>query len=317
MVAFLSFWLVGWAAGEVFAIGTLLNLLPPHQRAPPTVLLGLWLVLWTVGGVGAIGALLQQVFGREELEWSSERLTVRRRFREDVALGRDDLDDVVLIGRDRTLAARTRTRTLPLVTLGTRHERTALRDELRRSLDLGHRVVATVPAGWSEVRDPTGRLVLEASRAPALVGGVVSWLLSALPAREAIRAEAPVEAALWTLVVVLALAVGLAALLWRRELLMAPGRLTLRTSGLRSSVVTIALEGLAVRLETDSDDDEWVSLVAFGKDRELEILRRQDEAEPALVLGRRLAAETGAPLAIAPELEARLGMARPTVTFDP
>lgn len=238
VVGFLSVWLVGWAAGEVFAVGTLLRLLPPQESAPPALFLGLWLTLWTVGGLGALAALLQQVLGREELEWSSERLTVKRRFRQDVALHRDELDDLVLTGRELTLSARTRTGTVPLVTLGTRQERTELRDELRRVLDLGHRVVAAVPPGWREVQDSTGRLVLEASRGPTLIGGGVLWLLSAWPALKAVRAvrgDAALDALLWTLVVLLALGAGLAALLSRRELLMAPGRLTLRKSGLRSS----------------------------------------------------------------------------------
>lgn len=320
VVGFLSVWLVGWAAGEVFAVGTLLRLLPPQESAPPALFLGLWLTLWTVGGLGALAALLQQVLGREELEWSSERLTVKRRFRQDVALHRDELDDLVLTGRELTLSARTRTGTVPLVTLGTRQERTELRDELRRVLDLGHRVVAAVPPGWREVQDSTGRLVLEASRGPTLIGGGALWLLSAWPALKAVRAlrrDAALDALLWTLVVLLALGAGLAALLSRRELLMAPGRLTLRKSGLRSSLVTIALEGLAVRVETDSDGDEWVALVAFGEARELELVRRQNDAEAALVLGRRLAVETGARLSLAPELESRLGMAPPTASSGP
>lgn len=56
---FLGFWLCGWAAGEVFAIGALTGIFGGGAMAqgggiPATLFLCVWLCLWTLGGSAAI-----------------------------------------------------------------------------------------------------------------------------------------------------------------------------------------------------------------------------------------------------------------------
>lgn len=75
---------------------------------------------------------------------------------------------------------------------------------------------------------------------------------------------------------------------------------------------------LAVRASTDSDRDTWFELVAFSAGDERVLVRAMDDVDPAVALGRRLAAETGAPLSFAPEVEALVGPveALPPVVSD-
>jgi len=51
VVAFLIFWLCGWAMGEVFALGALFSGGTPW---PVKLFLLVWVVFWTIGGLAAI-----------------------------------------------------------------------------------------------------------------------------------------------------------------------------------------------------------------------------------------------------------------------
>src|SRR4051794_29139443 len=75
MVGFLAFWLCGWAAGETFALGTLLAWLGvPVGRlqldhagfsVAAAAFILFWLTLWTLGGLAALYTLLRTAFGRD------------------------------------------------------------------------------------------------------------------------------------------------------------------------------------------------------------------------------------------------------------
>lgn len=61
--AFLSLWLIGWAAGEYFALGQFFS----GGISITDLFLLLWLVPWTLGGAGVLWVLGWQLFGVERL----------------------------------------------------------------------------------------------------------------------------------------------------------------------------------------------------------------------------------------------------------
>ena len=70
ILLFLSFWLIGWAVGEVFAIATVLSDLFGNTDENSVVefnkiFMFVWLGGWTVGGFLAIKTLLWQIAGKE------------------------------------------------------------------------------------------------------------------------------------------------------------------------------------------------------------------------------------------------------------
>lgn len=73
--AFLSVWLCGWLAGELFAIGALFA---PGTPLPARAFLLFWLTFWTFGGLAAIGALLNGLGGAAVLRLDHDALTIRK-----------------------------------------------------------------------------------------------------------------------------------------------------------------------------------------------------------------------------------------------
>lgn len=69
MTGFLCLWLAGWAAGEMFALRTLLA-----GGLGPSLFLIIWLIPWTLGGAGVLWVVLWQLFGREQLFFTSGAL---------------------------------------------------------------------------------------------------------------------------------------------------------------------------------------------------------------------------------------------------
>jgi len=70
-VIFLPIWIVGWALGECFAIGTLVS--GKGGGSFPALFLGFWLTFWTIGGLFAMTAWSWMMFGRERLVVGSGR----------------------------------------------------------------------------------------------------------------------------------------------------------------------------------------------------------------------------------------------------
>lgn len=73
LIPFLSVWLVGWAGGEVFALGAIIaaglgHPIPMKGPAGPVVpFLAFWLTGWTVAGVFVMDALVWFLRGRESI----------------------------------------------------------------------------------------------------------------------------------------------------------------------------------------------------------------------------------------------------------
>lgn len=95
--AFLTFWLCGWLAGEVFVAGVLFSVVGNMLGVDIPALLGfnaqmtdesvswfvlafmlVWLTFWTFGGVFALRQLWKLLIGRERLFIEGGRLTAER-----------------------------------------------------------------------------------------------------------------------------------------------------------------------------------------------------------------------------------------------
>ena len=63
VAAFLTVWLLGWAAGEISALRALFSM--GTSFVPGSAFMLIWLLGWTAGGVVAAGALLMTIDGRE------------------------------------------------------------------------------------------------------------------------------------------------------------------------------------------------------------------------------------------------------------
>lgn len=70
IVAFLSLWLCGWAAGLFFAVGELFR----GGIGIPDLFLLFWIVPWTLGGLGVLWVVAWQLFGVERLFFTANSL---------------------------------------------------------------------------------------------------------------------------------------------------------------------------------------------------------------------------------------------------
>lgn len=75
MIAFLAFWMVGWAGGEVAVIRTLTS---GGIRASAYGFVALWLLLWTAGGLAGVLGLLWSFAGHEIVAVEGGFLSLRR-----------------------------------------------------------------------------------------------------------------------------------------------------------------------------------------------------------------------------------------------
>jgi hypothetical protein len=233
VAGFLSFWLCGWLAGEIFALWVLWRLLTSGlatgQWALPALLfLLVWLSLWSFGGAVA----LQQVLGAL---WSEDRLVLgadgslvcqahRGPFRRRQVLPLQEIRrfHVGLAGAGGgALMAERAGRPLEITRLGSPRQRQEAADQLNRLLGLRPLPdapgpvpardqtpeVALLPAGWRELTPSFGSPLLVPDpalrRQHRLVMGLVNlvlWGLLALLIR-----SGPAGPGFWALGIPLAL----------------------------------------------------------------------------------------------------------------
>ncbi len=307
--AFLTFWLSGWAAGELTVLLVLgkgaVTLVQQGRAALSLEALGvasfllLWLALWTVGGLGALRELGRCVAGRDDVLLSPARVTFRAfpfgRWR---SVPRSEVARVHQRAKGGALWLWTTSgEKLCISSLGTPEERAALQVRLMRTLDLDPRPgAARLPPGWLEagggealpvvVFPPSGgrrfgAACLAAFSASAMAIAVLSP-----------RVSSPV---------VLAAGLGGLALAgwflgWRRAWTVQDGTLALGWSGpFAVEPRRLALSELRLVHSTDSDGDDWHTLSAIVTGRSHTLTSSRDELDPDW-LGRWLSGRLGVPL---------------------
>ncbi len=188
VAAFLSFWLCGWLAGEIFALWVLWRMLggglATGQWALPAVLfLLVWLSLWSVGGAVALRQVLGALWSEDRLVLGADGSLVREAhrgpFRRRRPLPRQEIRrfHVGQIGAwGGPLMAELGGRPLEITRLGSLRERQEAADQLNRRLGLRpiaedpaddpgqvqSRIpaVPVLPAGWQELTPSFGSPLL-------------------------------------------------------------------------------------------------------------------------------------------------------------
>ena len=308
VAGFLSLWLGGWMAGEIFALWFLWNSLTTGQGPLPAVLFMLvWVCFWSLGGMFALGQVLRCL-------WSEDRLVLREDGRLELRcrLGPLDRRRPLPWHEIRQFRVQTDTagasalladlpgRSIPITRLGTHRERQEAAEQLNGVLGLRPAseepapTPAVLPPGWQEVTPsfdspllvPDGGLRRRQALVMALVCLVV-WGVVALLVGGALT-----RPGLWVGVVLFALP-GLACgwgLLWllfgRREWRLEPRRLVLqRRFGGRLRTLGEA-QALELTETIDSDGDRWYHLQATrSTGRPLRIDHNADDPASLRCLG--------------------------------
>ncbi|WP_216919024.1 hypothetical protein [Synechococcus sp. CCAP 1479/9] len=213
VAAFLSLWLCGWLAGEVFALWVLWRILGAFlvsgegAALPAALFLVLWLSLWTFGGAAALREVLRVL-------WSEDRLTVaadgglerqvrRGPFRRRRALPGREIRQFQVRGAGvwgGPLVAELPGRSLEITRLGSLRQRQEAAEQLNRRLGLRplaeepadgpgqaqSRIpaVPVLPAGWQELTPSFGSPLLVPEQAlrrqQRRVMGLVNLVLGGL-----------------------------------------------------------------------------------------------------------------------------------------
>ncbi len=321
--AFLGFWLVFWAVGEVLvlwllvtgAIAWVTGQPPKPGRAPletvPALATGLfmltWLAFWTLGGVFAGRAFFRQT-------WSADRLTVRSDGLELVRrtgpwvrrrwLARDDLRALHRGGNPPALRAETAGGVVELTDYGTAEEQRQLLAALHETLRLPppERWPPLLPEDWRVVAAPEGGEVLVRNPRPrragawvlggvaAAVGTVAATALAATPERPAYGAVGAIAAALAGFAAWGARRLARERDEWRLE----TGRVVRQRRRGGRAETRGAGTALQVREDTDGDGDRIFRLELRRDDGGREELdRTSQEPIEQRQLARWLAARTG------------------------
>ncbi len=187
VAAFLSFWLCGWLAGEVFALWVLWRILGEFLASgegvalPVALFLLVWLSLWTLGGAAALRELLRALWSEDRLTVAAdgevERLAQRGPFRRRRALSGREIRRFQVRGAGAwggPLVVELSGRSLEITRLGSLRQRQEAAEQLNRRLGLRpvaedpaqapgqDRIpaAAVLPAGWQELTPSFGSPLL-------------------------------------------------------------------------------------------------------------------------------------------------------------
>ncbi|HUR47329.1 MAG TPA: hypothetical protein VMZ27_15715 [Candidatus Saccharimonadales bacterium] len=198
---FLSFWLVGWAAGEVFALWILTagvwSLVTGHPQSgsrqpiavgmalPMGLFLLFWLTLWSFGGIMAIRELLRLLFGRDSILATPERLELHNSyglFRTRKTIPRAELRYFYLKPCGKGLCVETINGSVELTRLGNPKELQGLEQTLNQEYRLSPQALAegVLPVGWVEAVSPEREKVLIKDPSARRRQAVVAWVFCAL-----------------------------------------------------------------------------------------------------------------------------------------
>jgi hypothetical protein len=337
------FWLYGWLAGEVFALSTVLSMLhgavlpaPIAERLPDTsngggpfvvVFLLVWLTFWTFGGIFAFRQLLTLLWGREEISAGPEGIRVRRGagpFLWDKKISRRKIESIRMRRLSGPIKVETSDGVVRIASLGTREERQTLRDRLRESLQmeapvsLADGVEIRIPGVWEKAVDVTGAPVLRRSRALQAKAARVAWVTASIAGFSCVFVISrllppsgdsdPTALVFVTGGFTLLAAIGGVLFTWGRHEFVAHYRKLEVRRGVGSflKAKTYAEPDLVIKTRTDSDGDEFMSLVVREGEGEQALVSTLNEAHEPVIIGRGLAREMCTELTIPPEVRAVL-----------
>ena len=292
--------------------------IPGPGSASPLALsfIGAWLAIWTLAGIVALQQIVRLHASEDRLEWDGAGIEVLHRtgpFRSRRSWRADQIEHLSLSRADRALLVHTRRATHALTPWGTKRQRAAVCDEIRRALRSPGRALAKPagaepPRGW--VSSPAGeggtRLRRDLGRRAPL-----AWFATGtLAAAAAIAWSNGSLDVAWLPVagggaVAAAAAVALATAASARysfggtEVVFRKGEIEFRRGPLAwGARETLKPFRLYVGHTTDDDGDDWFELQARSGDRHRAIEREMNDSETVLLLARWLADRSGADLDI-------------------
>jgi len=331
VVAFLSFWLAGWLAGELFVLKALLGLIGvtfdiPFLDGDPSMsgeltgvalvaFLLVWFVFWTFGGIAAMIVALRLLFGRDVIELTPTGFAVRQAigpFERVIEFHRHDVSELRIKRSSGAILAVVKGRTVDVTHFGTDEEMHLVLGRIRAHTGITSTPPKTAefPDDWVESREPDGtiaytnRWVTSAScLAGCAVAGLASVAVAAVPilfmGRESSGANI-FWAVVGVILLVLATLFRTANDVWR----ISDGRLEIvRTFGLWRRTTEVRDAVLFVRLRIDDDNDEHTELLAIGKSKEHRLLSHMNAGREVVSVARRVAEITGWDLTISPDVE--------------
>ena len=272
---------------------------------------------------GAIDALLRSLWGSDELRIESGRLIAIRRsgpFTLQRVFEQGALRALNLRRKDHALMAADARGETVIAELGTRDQRTALRDALR--LHLLREAPSDAPAasgsdglpdGWRSDFDLEGRAVVHRRHANRPGWAAAGWLIAGLLmvggwqiASGMFSEGNPLGSAVRLLMLAMLVLLVLAGAAWlqfgRSDLVVSAGRFGRhRRFGRWDQWTDFGPPRLKVEVRTDSDGDEWFELVAGpGSPRHVLVSTMNASVEP-IAVGKWMANRLGITL----ELDAR------------
>ncbi len=165
---FIGLWLCGWLVGEILAVGIVLASLGvsvapdlmrplhvPELQEPQgaswfaLAFMLFWLTLWTLGGLTAMYEMMRLLASEDRIAWDGEGVEIFRRigpFRRRRRWRAEKIEHVSLSRPDRALLLHTRRATHALTRWGSKAERAAVCDDLRRALGIAAREGAKAAA---------------------------------------------------------------------------------------------------------------------------------------------------------------------------
>jgi hypothetical protein len=326
---FLSVWLLGWAAGEVFAIGMLATIFSSlsgvlADRLPAGMIefatsgaagfvvlfLLVWLTLWTFGGIAAITHLLRSLAGEDSIALQGASLELVRRagpFRRRLALERSAIRRIRLRPHDNALVADTEKGAEVLTQFGSIAQREAVADWLRRHLAVPETdpgaAAGAPPKTWEVTSTDGSARVRKVQPHARAIRSVIAWAVTGLVSFgwfASLGTDPPVGSPPALALTVL-LSVGALLSTWgRREWIVRSGQLTFRRSfATWEDERTFKSARLAVAHHTDSDNDRHYKLVVTDSQGEKTIHSRMNDADEVTDLARWMASRTGFPLTLA------------------
>jgi hypothetical protein len=296
--SFLTVWLCGWAAGEIFVLTVLVlgaislitgNPVGPMKDAPepgPALIGGafllFWFAGWTVGGIMAIRQLLRMVWAEDRIVAAGHGLIIERwlgPFRSTKELPRDQLRRIYLLPRTNALTAETTTGSVEISSLGTPDDREQAVTVLSNYLGLESEPEASepvsLPRSWAEVVAPEGDLVLvenpEQRRKYARIVSVLAVAAATLALLFVYKARSDLNLLpLTAMACAAAFALGLGAN-WlargRMEWRIGSSMLVLRRRWGRRVRELFEARALELTVSSDSDNDDWYELEAIASDQ--------------------------------------------------
>ena len=345
--SFLALWLCVWAAGEAFALGILLaslgvrggrhilstltswgasvapelahrtawRAIPGPQNAGPLALAFIesWLAIWTLAGAMAAYQGVRLLTSEDRVAWDGAGVEILRRigpFRARRSWRADQVEHLSLSRRDRALLLHTPRATHAITRWGSKAERAAVRDEIRKVLGSRARAAGPdVPAGWAFspaaegaallVRDPVARRV----RAAAAWWGTVVLAAAAWFAwsRGYLVGSPGLAGDVGALLALLGLGACVAGSAWLSlggtRIIVRKGAIEFRPGPLAGRSAAI-LEKVTLFVEhtTDDDGDDWFELQARSGQQRRTIDRRMNESRKVLQLARWIAEKSEAQL---------------------